>query len=157
MPDSVAKRRWDAEHTAAITLKLNTRTDADILSALDGKARQTEIKRLLRAALAAEAAPRTDHHQKGRINMKYTHKLFEDNAGSLHLAVFDETDACVYYLCDRNRRLVLDALAELKSGGDPIADDWEGGEADPAACCAEIASWAERRDGSAREVDGDVC
>lgn len=54
MPDSVAKRRWDAEHTVAIALKLNTRTDADILSALDGKARQTEIKRLLRAALAAE-------------------------------------------------------------------------------------------------------
>lgn len=54
MPDSVAKRRWDAEHTAAITLKLNARTDADILSALEGKARQTEIKRLLRAALAAE-------------------------------------------------------------------------------------------------------
>lgn len=29
-------------------------TDADILAALDGKAKQTEIKRLIRAALSAE-------------------------------------------------------------------------------------------------------
>lgn len=55
MPDSEAKRRWDAEHTTMIHVKLNHRTDADILSALEGKARQTEIKRLLRLALAAEA------------------------------------------------------------------------------------------------------
>lgn len=55
MPDSAAKRRWDAENTTIITLKLNHRTDADILSALEGMPRQTEIKRLLRAALEAEA------------------------------------------------------------------------------------------------------
>lgn len=55
MPDSIAKRRWIAENTTTLTLKLNHRTDADILAALEGKARQTEIKRLLRAALAAEA------------------------------------------------------------------------------------------------------
>lgn len=54
MPDSISKRRWDAEHTVSLSLKLNARTDADILAALEGKARQTEIKRLIRAALAAE-------------------------------------------------------------------------------------------------------
>ena len=51
MPDSEAKRRWISENTTMITLKLNNRTDADILAALEGKAKQTEIKRLIRAGL----------------------------------------------------------------------------------------------------------
>lgn len=51
MPDSDAKRKWIAEHTVMITLKLNKRTDADILAALDGKQKQTEIKRLLRVGI----------------------------------------------------------------------------------------------------------
>lgn len=51
MPDSDAKRKWDANNTTIVTLKLNNRTDADILAALDGKAKQTEIKRLIRAGL----------------------------------------------------------------------------------------------------------
>ena len=51
MPDSEAKRRWMAENTTFIGLKLNNRTDADILGALAGKARQTEIKRLVRLGL----------------------------------------------------------------------------------------------------------
>lgn len=54
MPDSEAKRRWIAENTIFMGLKLNKRTDADIIAALDGKARQTEIKRLIRVALKAE-------------------------------------------------------------------------------------------------------
>lgn len=37
-----------------ISLKLNNKTDADILNALDGKPRQTEIKRLVRAGIEAE-------------------------------------------------------------------------------------------------------
>lgn len=55
MPDSAAKRAWVAQNTAFIGLKLNLHTDADILAALEGKPKQTEIKRLLRAALEAEA------------------------------------------------------------------------------------------------------
>lgn len=54
MPDTAAKRRWDAQNTTIVTLKLNHRTDSDILSALEKKPKQTEIKRLLRAALEAE-------------------------------------------------------------------------------------------------------
>lgn len=54
MPDSEAKRRWIAGNTTMITLKLNNRTDADILAALEDKAKQTEIKRLIRAGLAVE-------------------------------------------------------------------------------------------------------
>lgn len=52
MPDTKAKREWDAQNTVFVGLKLNSRTDADILEALDGKQRQTEIKRLLRIALS---------------------------------------------------------------------------------------------------------
>lgn len=59
MPDSEAKRRWTAENTTLISLKLNNHTDADILAALDGKARQTEIKRLIRVGLAAESEQAT--------------------------------------------------------------------------------------------------
>lgn len=42
------------ENTTFIGLKLNNRTDADILAALEGKAKQPEIKRLLRVALQHE-------------------------------------------------------------------------------------------------------
>ena len=54
MPDSEAKRAWTAQNTTFIGLKLNNNTDADILSALEGKARQTEIKRLVRLGMEAE-------------------------------------------------------------------------------------------------------
>lgn len=53
MPDSTAKRTWDANNTTKITLKLNRRTDSDILSALEGAQKQTEIKRLIRLGLTA--------------------------------------------------------------------------------------------------------
>lgn len=54
MPDSEAKRQWMAQNTAFIGLKLNNKTDADILAALEGKAKQSEIKRLVRLGLEAE-------------------------------------------------------------------------------------------------------
>lgn len=34
MADSNAKRRWDAENTTKVTVKLNRRTDADIIAHL---------------------------------------------------------------------------------------------------------------------------
>lgn len=55
MPDSEAKRRWIAENTIFIGLKLNKHTDAGIIAALDGKARQTEIKRPVLLGLEKEA------------------------------------------------------------------------------------------------------
>lgn len=54
MADSEAKRQWMKDHTTYIGLKLNNRTDADILAALEEKQKQTEIKRLLRIALQSE-------------------------------------------------------------------------------------------------------
>lgn len=54
MPDSEAKRQWMAKNTTFIGLKLNNNTDTDILAALEGKARQTEIKRLIRLGLEKE-------------------------------------------------------------------------------------------------------
>ena len=54
MADSQAKRDWMKANTTVFSLKLNHNTDADILQALEGKQRQTEVKRLLRIALAAE-------------------------------------------------------------------------------------------------------
>lgn len=54
MPDSKAKRAWAAQNTTFIGLKLNNNSDTDILAALEGKARQTEIKRLIRLGLEKE-------------------------------------------------------------------------------------------------------
>lgn len=54
MPDSPAKIEWTKNNTTQFTLKLNHNTDADIIKALEGKARQTEVKRLIRIALKQE-------------------------------------------------------------------------------------------------------
>lgn len=50
-----SKVRWDAEHTKVITLKLNIKTDADILARLAQEPnKQGYIKRLIRADIAKE-------------------------------------------------------------------------------------------------------
>ena len=85
--------------------------------------------------------------------MKYTYRMFEDNAGGLHLAILNEDGECVYYLSDFDRGLVLDTLAALKDGGGPIADSWEGGEEDPAACLREIVDLVDAGNGGAEELD----
>jgi hypothetical protein len=54
MPDSEAKKAWIKENTTFIGLKLNHNTDADLLEALQGKQKQTEIKKLMRIALQSE-------------------------------------------------------------------------------------------------------
>lgn len=48
--------RYSAQHIKNMTLKLNQRTDADILAALEGKAKQTEIKRLIRLGMKHDKA-----------------------------------------------------------------------------------------------------
>lgn len=52
-----AQARYDAANTRSIGLKLNYKTDADILDAIkDADSMQGRIKQLVRAGLAAEAA-----------------------------------------------------------------------------------------------------
>ncbi len=46
-----SQEKYDKANTKYIGLKLNINTDNDILSALEGKQKQTEIKRLIRIAL----------------------------------------------------------------------------------------------------------
>ena len=48
------QKKYDKNNTVFIGLKLNIKTDADILNASDGKAKQTEIKRLVRKGLESE-------------------------------------------------------------------------------------------------------
>lgn len=57
MADSQAKLEWMKQNTTFIGLKLNNKTDSDILGALDGKQKQTELKRLIREGLKATTAP----------------------------------------------------------------------------------------------------
>ena len=42
------KIQWDKEHTSMISVKLQNKTDADILQFLEGKQKQTTIKLALR-------------------------------------------------------------------------------------------------------------
>lgn len=84
--------------------------------------------------------------------MKYNYRLFEDNAGGLHLAVLDG-ETCVYYLCDNDHNLVMSTLEELKDGGDPVADAWEGGEPNPEECYRSILYFVDDRMGGAWEVE----
>lgn len=43
--------RYDKKYTTFISLRLEREADADIIKALDGKAKQTEVKRLVRLGL----------------------------------------------------------------------------------------------------------
>lgn len=49
----LSQKKYDEKNTVFIGLKLNIKTDKDILQALDGKAKQTEIKRLVRLGIAS--------------------------------------------------------------------------------------------------------
>ena len=52
-----AQARYDAEHTTRICLKLNTRTDRDIICWLwEQKSKQGAIKRLIREDIAKKEA-----------------------------------------------------------------------------------------------------
>ena len=51
MGETEKRKQWVKENTVFIGLRLQRSTDGDILSAIDGKAKQTEIKRLLRIGL----------------------------------------------------------------------------------------------------------
>ena len=54
MAETQARKEWTKENTTFVGLKLNNRTDKDILEALEGKPKQTEIKRLIRQGLKRE-------------------------------------------------------------------------------------------------------
>lgn len=49
--ESKAHKEWTKKNTTFIGLKLNNNTDKDILQALEGKPKQTEIKKLIRKGL----------------------------------------------------------------------------------------------------------
>ncbi len=51
MAETQARKEWTKENTTFVGLKLNKHTDKDILDALEGKPKQTEIKRLIRMGL----------------------------------------------------------------------------------------------------------
>lgn len=57
MPDSEAKKIWMRENTLLITAKLNRKTDADIVAAIERSegSRAARIKELLRKGIEAEA------------------------------------------------------------------------------------------------------
>lgn len=77
----------------------------------------------------------------------YTAKVYQDNAGRAHLAVLDKSSgACVYYLVDAEQSLICDAIVSLSKGGNPVSEQWDGGEDDPAAV-QKVAAWARQQGG----------
>lgn len=79
MPDSPAKAAWNAEHTTTVTLKLNNRTDADILAKLASVPnRQGYIKKLIRNTTVMDTGELVDAiPRKYRYALDLYHKLFE--------------------------------------------------------------------------------
>lgn len=51
-----AQKKYDALHTVAYGIKLNKKTDYDIISYLDGKEKQTTIKKALRLLISQDHA-----------------------------------------------------------------------------------------------------
>ena len=58
MAETQARKDWTKENTTFVGLKLNNRTDKDILEALEGKQKQTEIKRLIRQGMEYDQSKR---------------------------------------------------------------------------------------------------
>ena len=56
MPLTEKRKEWLNEKTVVITMRLQKSTDADILAFLEGKQKQTEIKKALRLLMEAESA-----------------------------------------------------------------------------------------------------
>ena len=54
MPESDARKEWTKKNTVHLGIKLQRSTDADILSYLDGKSTQAEIKKALRLLIEKE-------------------------------------------------------------------------------------------------------
>lgn len=54
MPESDARKEWTKKNTVHLGIKLQRSTDADILSYLEGKSTQAEIKRGLRLLIEKE-------------------------------------------------------------------------------------------------------
>lgn len=81
-----------------------------------------------------------------------TAKLFTDNGGFYHLAILDEHDNCIYYLCDQDKSLVRSTMSDFEAGSDPIADGWDGGESNPQACYRQIQDLIALSNGGACEI-----
>lgn len=57
MPDSEKKRGWMKANTTMLTVKLNKRTDADVIEWIEKKeSKSGEIKRLIREEIARESS-----------------------------------------------------------------------------------------------------
>ena len=52
--DSEAKKQWQKENSCHLSIRLMNKGDADIISALEGKQKATEVKRLLRLGIEAD-------------------------------------------------------------------------------------------------------
>jgi hypothetical protein len=51
LAETQAHKDWTKANTTFVGLKLNNNTDKDILQAIEGKQKQTELKRLIRLGL----------------------------------------------------------------------------------------------------------
>ena len=56
MPDSEAKKAWIKQHTYQFGVKLQNKSDADIIAFFDGKTRQQVLKTAIRYYIAHEDA-----------------------------------------------------------------------------------------------------
>lgn len=56
------QKKYNDANTVVISIRLNKKTDQDIFKALEGKKKQTEIKRLIRKSLLEEGLYETEEN-----------------------------------------------------------------------------------------------
>lgn len=105
---SEKRKAWEKENTVVISIKLQRSTDADILAYLDGKQKQTEIKKALRYWISAQAE-KTEYRYGMRLRgfspgaqPKEVLRREDDPTGKYH-------DIIVY-----NRQLSADEIADYE-------------------------------------------
>lgn len=65
------QEKYDKENTQSIGLKLSKKYDTDILSAIEGKAKQTEIKRLIRLGLDSDVSVSESEEEIGMTDYQF--------------------------------------------------------------------------------------
>lgn len=61
--------RYDKAHTTFISLRCDNKEDADLLKALEGKAKQTQVKRLVRLGIGRVRYDKKRAEEKAAQNM----------------------------------------------------------------------------------------
>ena len=88
--------RYDRRNRIVISMNLNRRTDSDILGAIEGKAKQTELKRLVRLGL--EQPP--DRGEENTVALTLPKTLYKELAEAAKIEGVSLNEYMIYKLSE---------------------------------------------------------